>query len=459
MPARPRQSLLLPALALCACSVAFAAAPAPSLEERVRRLEALVETLQLENAALRRAAPPAVAVPAPPPVAAAEAAPAVTFAPGPSSLRLSGEVRARLTSTWYGDPAGVARDQLLLRVRFGVLAAFGPEFEAGFRFTAGDPHPTFQGSALSDQFAAGDNASRKPAFFDLAFLRWHPALAGDTRAALTLGKTANLFATPSRLLFDSDYQPEGLTAEAVLPLASTQRLALAAGLYLLDDLPGSARDPGLAAARARWEAAWSPAWSSAFAFAAFGISHPDTLVAANIANYHRGNTRTPAGVLVHGYRPLHAEAALTHRLARAPGYAGSFPVTLRAEFLHNPAAPAARDGWVAGLDFGSAARAGQWSVGYQHMRIEADAWFEEFLDGDHGGFYRSVPLGWNTDPASLAGGHGGGTGLRSHALRTSWSPRDYLVFNANLFLNDLLHPPVGTDGRARRLQLETLLRF
>lgn len=462
------------ALPLLATLPAFAAESPPSLEERVRRLESLVAALQQENAALRAAAPPAPAAsptPAPALPPAAPVAPAalpvvagtpVTLAPGPASLRLSGDVRARLVSTWYPDPAGIARDQLLMRVRLGLLAGFGPDFETGVRFTAGDAPQTFSGSPLSAQFSSGDNASRKPAFFDLAFLRWRPLVAPDIRAAFTLGKTANPFFTPSRVLFDNDYNPEGLTAEVTLAPAAAHRVQLAAGLYLLDDLAASARDPWLAAARARWEIAWSTEWSSSVGVMGFTFSHPETLTAANVANYNRGNTRTAAGVLVHGYRPLHTEFTLTRTFAEGPGYAGRFPVTFRAEFLRNPAAPAARDGWVAGLAFGQTGRAGQWSVGYQHLQIEADAWFEELLDSDNGAFYRRVPPGWNSDPASLAGGHGGGTGIRSHSLRTSWSPRDFLTFNANLHVNDLLRPLAanpGADGRARRLQFETLLRF
>jgi len=457
------------ALPLLATVPALSAASPPSLEERVRRLEALVAALQQENAALRAAASPApapaapaVATPAPAPAYPATAGPPVTLAPGPAALSISGDLRARLVSTWYPDPAGIARDQLLMRVRLGLLASFEPDFDAGVRLSAGDAPQSFGGSPLSAQFSSSDNGSRKPAFFDLAFLRWRPRLAADTRAAFTVGKSANLFFTPSRILFDNDYNPEGFTAETAWSLAAAHRLHVAAGLYLLDDLAASARDPSLAAARARWDAAWSTDWTSAVGLMWLGLGHPETLTAANVANFNRGNTRTAAGVLVHGYRPLHTEVTLTRTFAGAPGYAGRFPVTFRAEFLHNPAAPAARDGWVAGLAFGQAGRAGQWSVGYQHLQIEADAWFEEMLDADNGAFYRRVPPGWNSDPASLAGGHGGGTGIRSHSLRTSWSPRDFLTFNANLHVNDLLRPlsaNPGADGRARRLQLETLVRF
>ncbi|MBI5771478.1 MAG: hypothetical protein HZA93_27130 [Verrucomicrobia bacterium] len=72
-----------------------------------------------------------------------------------------------------------------------------------------------------------------------------------------------------------------------------------------------------------------------------------------------------------------------------------------------------------------------------------------------------MPPGWNTDPASTAGGHGGGTNLRAHALRLGYSLRDYLLFTTNLFLGDLLrkYPAGATDTASTRLQLETTVRF
>ena len=166
-------------------------------------------------------------------------------------------------------------------------------------------------------------------------------------------------------------------------------------------------------------------------------------------------------MLVHGYRPFFAEGSVTHLLAHAPGYPGKFPVTFGAEFLHNPGASTQRDAWTAALTLGRSGPAGQWEFGYRYVRVEADAWFEEMLEGDYAAYYRTVPPGWNTDPASLAGGPGNGSNTRSHVFRTSYSPRDYLLFSANLFLNDLALRPPGNpaDTSAKRFQLETLVRF
>lgn len=449
---RPLAAFIPPSVCLAALALRATAAEAPSVDERFRALEARLSSLEQENAALRRElGRPAPAVSASPPSSPSSL----------SALRFTGALRTRFSSIAYTAPEAATRDQLLLQLHAGFVASLADTFEGGVRFTAGDLNSTFGGSPLAAQFTAGDNASRKPAYLDQLFLRWKPSLGPATTAALTVGKAANPFFTPSRILFDNDYQPEGATEELSFTPAPDHRLTLAAGQYILDELPASARDPLLLAARARWDAQWQPTWSTTLGLAHLVLTHPAALTAANVANNERGNTRTAAGVLVHGYRPFFAEAAVTRLLDHAPGYPGKFPVTVGAEFLHNPGAPAQRDAWTAALTLGRSGLAGHWEFAYRYVRVEADAWFEEMLEGDYAAYYRTVPPGWNTDPASLAGGPANGSNTRSHVFRTSYSPRDYLLFSANLFLNDLAHRPPGNsaDTGAKRFQLETLLRF
>jgi len=453
--------VLLGSVVLTLGSTTLRAAETASIDDRFRQLEARLSVLEQENATLRRElARPSSASP-PLADAAPSSASLKSSTSSPSSLRLTGDIRTRFSSIAYQAPEAATRDQFLVQLHAGFVAQLGDAFEGGLRLTAGDLNSTFGGSPLSAQFIAGDNASRKTVFLDQLFIRWKPVLAPGTTTAVTLGKAANPFYTPSRILFDNDYQPEGATEEFSFAPAPDHRVSLAAGQYLLDDLAASARDPLLFAARARWEAQWQPTWSTAVGFSHLAITHSAALTATNIANNERGNTRTPAGVLVHDYRPFVAEASVTHLFAGAPGYPGKFPVTMGAEFLRNPAAPTQRDAWSAALTLGRSGKAGQWEFSYRYVRVDADAWFEEMLEGDYAPYYRTVPPGWNTEPTSLAGGPGNGSNTRSHIFRTSYSPRDYLLFSANLFLNDLAHRPPGnaTDTGAKRFQLETLLRF
>lgn len=465
-PFTPRLAVI--ALAVVAIVSPFLrAAETPSVEDRLRQLEARLSTLEQENASLRRElgrpAPPPPALPASPApsVSPSDSRPAATASASPLSLRLTGDFRSRFSSVMYTAPEAVTRDQLLFQARVGFVAQVSDTLEGGLRFTAGDLNTTFGGSPLSAQFASADNASRKQAYFDQLYFRWKPDLGADASAVFTLGKSANPFYVPSRMLFDNDYNPEGASEEFTFTLAPEHHVYLAAGQYVLDDIVGSSRDPLLLAARARWDAQWQSSWSTTLGLSHLVITHPDGLNATNIANNERGNTRTAAGVLVHNYRPWVAEASISRLFDHVPGYAGKFPVTFGAEFLRNPGAPAQRDAWSTALTLGRSGKAGQWELGYRYVRVEADAWFEEMLEGDYGAFYRTVPPGWNTDPTSLAGGPANGSNTRSHVFRSSYSPRDYLLFSANLFLNDLAHRPPGnaSDTGARRVQVETLLRF
>lgn len=430
-----------------------AAADANSMEERLRKLEAVVSELKDENAALRREV-------GRPSLEASRAAPPAASAAAPA-LRLTGDIKFRYYSTMYQAKEAATRDQFYNQLHFGFVYSPSAEWDAGLRLSAGDLNTNFAGGPLSAQFSVADNASRKYAFIDQMFIRWKPVLGPEAQAAVTAGKIDNLFYVPSRMLFDGDYNPEGFAEELTLQLTKTDRLWLAVGQFMLDDLAGSARDPWLLAARARWEAKWSADWSTSVGVGQFWITHADTLTAANVANNNRGNTRTATGVLSHGYRPFYVDATITHQLGNVAGYPGNFPISLHADALHNPGAPAKNKAFSAGLTFGKAGKAGQWEIGLRHLRIDADAWWEELLDGDYGAYYRSVPPGWNTDPTSLAGSHGGGTNIRSNSIRTGYSPTDYLLFTANLFLNDLATKiPAGTtDTGAKRFQLEGLIRF
>jgi hypothetical protein len=386
------------------------------------------------------------------------AAPTAPVAP---TLRLMGDIRFRFSSTMYQAKEAATRDQFYDQLHLGFVYALSQNWDAGLRFSAGDLNTNFAGNPLSAQFTVADNGARKYAFIDQMYMRWKPSLGPDAQAAVTVGKYDNLFYVPSRILFDSDYMPEGITEELSIQASKRDRFWFAAGQYMLDDLTGSAHDPWMLAARARWDAKWDSEWSTSLGVGQIRITNGATLTAANVANNNRGNTRTSSGVLSYAYRPFYAEASVTRSLGTVAGYNGNFPVTLHTDLLHNPAAPNHRNAFSAGLTFGKAGKAGQWEIGLRHLRIEADAWWEEMLDGDYGAYYRSVPLGWNTDATSLAGGHGGGTNIRSDSIRTSYSPTDYLLFSANLFMNDLVTKiPAGTsDTGAKRFQLEGLIRF
>jgi hypothetical protein len=433
-----------------------AGAEAVTVEERLRRLEATVHELREENAALRRELRGDAAVRS---VPATAASPAAVKSGGPT-LRIASDVRLRWQTTAY-EAAVATRDQVYYQLHALFSASVSDTLDAAFRLSAGDLNAGFGGPPLSAQFGFADNAARKYVFLDQGYLRWKPQLAPDVRATFSIGKVENVFYGPSRLLFDSDYMPEGVTEEITWQLTPRDRVWAAAGQYLVDELTGSTRDPWMIAVRGRWERNWGGDWSTVLGGGRLVITHPEALTAGNVANSNRGNTRTPAGLLAHGLRPFYAEAAVTRGIGGVPGFAGKFPVTVAGDFIHNPAAPAQRDGWSLGLTLGKAGAAGQWEAGYRFMRIEADAWWEELLDADHAGYYRSVPPGWNNDPASLAGGHGGGTNIRAHIVRLGYSPRDYLLFTTNLFLGDLIRkfPAGANDTGTTRLQVETTVRF
>ncbi len=439
------------AILLSFSAAAFGSVPDAGLEERLKQIEAKLDAVVAENTALRaqlgvveKAATPS-------------AKPTLSVA---SPIRISGDIRTRYEGTFYEAPGVASRDTLVYRLRTGLVATLAPDIEAGFRINGGNIQANYGGSPLSTQFTAGDNAAKKFAFIDQLYLRWKPQLGADTKAALTFGKHENPFFVPSLILFDGDYTPEGFSQELSWKAAPDHTLTFAAGQYMLDELSASTHDPLLLGARARWDAKWNSRWSTAAGLTLVGVTNPEQLTAANIPNNNRGNTRTNTGTLVHDYYPIYGEFSLTRLLASMPGYEGACPVSFISDFMHNPGAADHNNAYSLGLALGKATQPGQWEIVYRFVRIESDAWFEEFIDGDFQGYYTRSPLGWNNNASDTAASPGPGTNVRSHVIKFAYVLRPYLTLASGLFLNRLDRPfPADGAHHAQRFQIDAIVKF
>ncbi|MFM2294289.1 MAG: hypothetical protein RLZZ350_702, partial [Verrucomicrobiota bacterium] len=54
------------------------------------------------------------------------------------ALKFNGDVRGRFEGFYANNPLFLNRDRLRYRVRFGVVAQFNDDFEAGFKLTSSD---------------------------------------------------------------------------------------------------------------------------------------------------------------------------------------------------------------------------------------------------------------------------------------------------------------------------------
>lgn len=375
-----------------------------------------------------------------------------------NSFRISGDVRGRFEGFYADHPAFVERNRFRYRARVGFTAQMFNNFEAGLRLTSSEASGTFGGDPISGNTTFRDNASKKFIYIDLAYLKWTPVNSGNWLVSATMGKMENPFAY-SDMVFDGDYTPEGFAFDATYKFSLQQSLRLVGGLYALDELGGSTKDPWLSGLQLIWDSKWSDKWSSSLGLGVLAITHDEKLTTAELPDVNRGNFRTAAAnPTVHGFNPFIINGSVTYQLDRFPMYTGMFPIRIWGEYMNNPAAPHSADNyaWSTGITFGRSGRKKTWEVGYTYKWLGANAWWEEIVDSDFGAYYAGAVPG-------IPGGAGyaSGTNVKGHIVRLTYSPTDFAALTAKVFLTDLINEPVlpVPDSGMVRLQIDLSLKF
>ncbi len=369
------------------------------------------------------------------------------------ALKFNGDLRLRYDHIATDNPAFVDRSRFRYRLRFGATAALTDNMEIGFRLSSGEKNTGFDSNdPISGNASFQDNASKKLIGIDLVYGKWTALNTPHWSAVFTGGKMENPFVV-SDIVFDPDYTPEGVAEQFGYNFNDTHSLKLNLGQFVLDELAAKAEDPFLLGAQLRWEALWSPKIATSLGLAGYSISGTENLTTGNVPNVNRGNTRNAAGALLYDYNPVVVDAAATYTLDSAPLYPGAFPIRLAGTYLENPAAPRKNTAYEVGVTFGKAGKRRTWELAYRYKSVEADSWYEEFLDSDTGAFYQAAPTGGSA-------GYGPGTNLRGHWIRAAWSPYDSLTFSATYYLFNLIDEvPSGSDSTARRLQVDATWKF
>ncbi len=116
-------------------------------------------------------------------------------------ITIKGDIRYRYEYKDKEDDTDKSRNRL--RARVGVYAQVNDETTAGIRLATGsDESPTSTNQDI-DNFG-----SKKPIWLDLAYLAYAPKYIDG--ATLTVGKMNQPWVFASDLLFDSDFNPEGV---------------------------------------------------------------------------------------------------------------------------------------------------------------------------------------------------------------------------------------------------------
>ncbi len=300
-----------------------------------------------------------------------------------TSLKLYGDFRGRAEDFWADNPAYTTRTRYRYRLRLGTTITLKDDFEIGVRLSSADPSSTVGGNPVSANTTLQGGSSRKFVWLEQAYAKWTPIHTADWTASATIGKMDSPFEI-SNMVIDYDYLPEGAALQAAYKVTDRNTLKVNGGIFALGELnqgAGASHDPYFAGAQALWNAKWTPKIESTLGVSAFTLESKENLNnGAALPNINVGNTRDPAGNLVHSYNPVIGSASVTYKLRDFsllfyPG-AIDFPIRVGGEYMENPAAPSRNKGWWGGVTFGKATKQRTWELNYKYQKLDSDAWYE-----------------------------------------------------------------------------------
>ena len=356
-----------------------------------------------------------------------------------TGYKISGDVRGRFDQVSSDNATLVDRSRLRYRLRFGIVFNMLDNMEAGFRLGSGDA----AGNPLSNNTTAENDFSKKPIWIDTAYGKWTPINSGGWMLSTTVGKMDNPF-TLTPMVFDPDLTPEGAALQGSYAFNDKHTLAFNSAAFVLDEEPNNTHDPMMFGGQVLLNSKWNAKWASSLGLAAFQIVSPEQLTmvgtTGNIPfNGNQGNTRTAAGVLRYNYSPVIADANVTYTLDSFPFYNGTFPIKLGGELMNNPGAPKNNNGYWVGVTFGKSGTRKTWDLTYRYEYLESDAWYDQLVDDDFGSFYKNAPIGGGT-------GYKGGTNVKGHLLKATYSLTDSMSFSFSAFVNDLVNNKASAAG-------------
>ncbi len=316
-------------------------------------------------------------------------APAVSASVDSGSFwdRVKGSADLRLRHEHDGIRGKANRDRERVRLRFGIKADLGEEFEAGFRLRTGSPmDPRSPYHNFGSTSTTGDNSLQSLEFnIDRAWLKYRPSSIPG--AWVTAGKFDHPFAKNpvyGELVWDDDVNPEGVVGGFGFEASEGLNVNLVAGQYLLfaDDSTSTTdgSDAELSAFVAQAAANYKGDGFKALAalgWYRYGDTSPDMNNAALPVSNDISNSTTAAD-FVADFHILNPIAALTFDC-------GGQPLTISGEYILNTGADGGAngdDGYAVGTSFGSTGSPGGWKVFYQWQRVQQDAVFSPYSQDD-----------------------------------------------------------------------------
>jgi len=345
------------------------------------------------------------------------------------SLTLSGDLRLRYDHTTDSPSSdAAANDRWRYRFRFGGKADMRNGVKVGFRLATG-------GVDADDDIGSTNQTFDKGFARDQIHLDQAWAQMELNEITLIGGKVQNWEKTGwslSKALFDSDITPEGFEAHYSTDAGSTT-LGFHGGAYFINGENTAGEDINnmfmgqITASR--------PLNTTTKLDLGLGMyTVDDGGLGSAGGSKRKGNS---SGV---GYSPLFLDGALGFKTG--PG------VKVYGAYVNNQESLATDDtGYVGGIKFGSAKKAGQWEAKIEYRRLEKDAAWDDLAHSDYGAF----GAGGTVDEFK-SGTHVEGTVLQGK----------YMLYDnvqaALTFMNT--ESEDGTDGESNnRIQADFIFKF
>ena len=345
------------------------------------------------------------------------------------SLTLKGDLRLRYDHTTDSPSSdAAANDRWRYRFRFGGKADMRNGVKAGFRLATG-------GVDADDDIGSTNQTFEKGFARDQIHLDQAWAQMELNEITLIGGKVQNWEKTGwslSKALFDSDITPEGFEAHYSTDAGSTT-LGFHGGAYFINGENAAGEDINnmfmgqITASR--------PLNTITKLDLGLGMyTVDDGGLGSAGGSKRKGNS---SGV---GYSPLFLDGALGFKTG--PG------VKVYGTYVNNQESLATDDtGYVGGIKFGSAKKAGQWEAKIEYRRLEKDAVWDDLAHSDFGAF----GAGGTVDEFKS------GTNVEGTVLQGKYMLYDN-VQAALTFMNT--ESEDGTDGESNnRIQADFIFKF
>ncbi|MSU42651.1 MAG: hypothetical protein EXS22_01245 [Pedosphaera sp.] len=332
---------------------------------------------------------------------------------------MSGDLRLR-NENFNGDGANTpGRERFRYRLRYGIGATLTDSWAVGFRLASGatdDP--------LSVNETFGDGGERDPISIDQAYAMWTP----NSSFKLSMGKIPNPFKFAAKFdsaVIDGDYNPEGIAASYSRKLTDSTKLGFTAGGFILSESSSNSQDGYAGLAQLTLNSKLTSKLEADLGAGMYSIFNRDSVTDLH---QNRGNTLAGNNAALHAMNPFIVDGALTYKLDSFPGYPGAFPISIGGAYINNPGASEKNEGFMAGITFGKAAKAKEWSFGWQYREVQADALYDQWMDSDFGAY----GVGGSTST------YRGGPDARGHVFGFNYMLSDSWTFAAELFQTEAI---------------------